>query len=240
MTLAMAIRCADGGVLLSADREESGQIAKRSIDKIFRIGVDQGTILVSGAGRGSILDNAFMRLETAFKAADSRGDVLFDTHCEVIRTVLRQVHEEFIWGHNDQAERAIRLIITASFKSPDSTPWLYGTDEDILYPNQLYGCVGSGQDLAYYFIDKLYSHHLSREAVTLLAAFIFREVSQSVSGVGLGTDMVYLAAKDQRRYTLPPNKIKELEVIIPDITEVIANSWNTGIAVPEWLKEFFT
>ena len=68
-------------------------------------------------------------------------------------------------------------------------PLLYGTDNDVLYPHQLYGCARLGQDLAYYFVDRLYHHHLSREAGALLAAFIFREVSQSFEGVGLGTDM---------------------------------------------------
>lgn len=149
---------------MCADREHSDQVAKRSVDKIFRIATNQGTFLVAGAGRSSILANTFMRLETALRTADSQqGNVLFETHRDVIETILYEVHEEYIWGRNDENERAIQLIVAASFRLPHSTPFLYGTDSDILYPHQLYGCAGVGQDLAYYFIDKLYHHHLSRE-----------------------------------------------------------------------------
>lgn len=239
MTLIVGLRCADGSVLMCADREQSDQVAKRSVDKIFRVRLNQGTVLVAGAGRSSILDNAFMRLERALQTADSQqGNVLLDTHRDVIETILYEIHEKYIWGRTDENERAIRLIVAASFTSGGSAPFLYGTDSDVLYPHQLYGCAGIGQDLAYYFVDKLYHHHLSREVAALLAAFIFREVSLSVEGVGLGTDMILLAAKEQRIYGLPHQRVKELEEIVPDLADVIAKAWNKGVTVPVWLTEF--
>jgi 20S proteasome alpha/beta subunit len=240
MTLIASFRCSDGGVLLCADREQSQQIAKRSVDKIFRIPCNQGTFLIAGAGRSSIVDNTFARLETAIKTADANNVNLFDRHQDVIGTVLHEIHEEFIWGKHDEYTRAIKLIVTASFVSPHSTPFVYGTDEEILYPHQLYGCAGVGQDLAYYFADKLYNEHLSGEGTVLLAAFIFREVSHSVSGVGLGTDMQFLAAKGQRRIRIPSNKVQELESGIPDIEKAIADAWNGKISIPDWLTSLFT
>jgi 20S proteasome alpha/beta subunit len=241
VTLIAGLRCADGAVLLCADRERSDQSGKRSIDKIFRIVTNQGTFLIAGAGRSSIVDNALMRLEVALKAAGANPNVvLFDTHKDVIETVLYQVHEESIWGHRDENNRAIQFIITAAFRSPHSTPFLYGTDEEIVFPQQLYGCAGCGQDLAYYFIDKLYNDHLSREGAVLIAAFVFREVSYSVSGVGLGTDIQLLAAKDQGWYRLPPKDALRLEEIIPSIADAIAESWNSKIVIPDWLTKFCT
>jgi 20S proteasome alpha/beta subunit len=239
VTLIVGLRCADGSVLMCADREQSDQVAKRSVDKIFRVRLNQGTVLVAGAGRSSIVDNALMRLERALQTADSqRGNVLLDTHRDVIETILYEIHEEYIWGRTDENERAIRVMVAASFISGGSAPFLYGTDSDVLYSHQLYGCAGIGQDLAYYFVDKLYHHHLSREVAVLLAAFIFREVSQSVEGVGLGADMILLAAKEQRIYSLPHQRAKELEAIVPDLADVIAKAWNKGVTVPEWLTEF--
>jgi len=240
MTLIASFRCSDGGVLLCADREQSQQFAKRSVDKIFELRCNQGMFLIAGAGRASIVDNTFARLEIAVKTADSNNVNLFDRHQDVIGTVLHEIHEEFIWGKHDEYARAIRLIIAASFASPHSIPFVYGTDEEILYPQQLYGCAGVGQDLAYYFADKLYNEHLSGEGAVLLAAFIFREVSHSVAGVGLGTDMKFLAAKDSRRVRIPPNKVQELESGIPDIERAIADAWNGKIIVPEWLTVLFT
>jgi 20S proteasome alpha/beta subunit len=116
MTLIAGFRCSDGGVLLCADREQSDQSAKRQVDKIFRITTTQGTFLVAGAGRASIVDNAFMRLDSALKDADARKNNLFDTHVEEILTVLHGIHEDFIWGErNESNNRTIRLIIAASF-----------------------------------------------------------------------------------------------------------------------------
>jgi 20S proteasome alpha/beta subunit len=241
MTLVAGFRCADGGVLLGADRERSDQFGKRSVEKLFRILTKQGTFLVAGSGRASIVDNALMRLDIALKAAADKNDVvLFDKHREVIETVLYEIHEEYIWGNRDEHNRGVGFIIAASFRSPNSTPFMYSTDEEILVPQQLYGCAGVGQDLAYYFADKLYNDHLSREGAALLAAFIFREVGQSVSGVGLGTDLWFLAAKDQGWYRLWPHRVRELEAVIPDIEKAISDAWNGKIVIPEWLTQLFT
>lgn len=121
VTLIVGLRCADGSVLMCAHREQSDQVAKRSVEKIFRVRLNQGTVLVAGAGRSSILANAFMRLERALQAADSQeGNVLLDTHRDVIETILYEIHEEYIWGRTDENERAIRLIVAASFRSGGS------------------------------------------------------------------------------------------------------------------------
>jgi 20S proteasome alpha/beta subunit len=241
MTLIAGFRCADGSVLLCADRERSDQFGKRSIEKLFRVRTEQGSFLIAGAGRSSIIDNALARIDVALKTAGANPDVvLFDKHKDVIETVLYEIHEEYIWGHRDENNRAIQFIIAAAFRSPHSTPFLYRTDEEIVFPQQLYCCGGAGQDLAYYFADKLYNDHLSREGAALVAAFIFREVSQSVSGVGLGTDLWLLAAKDQGWYRIPPPKVQEIEAIIPDIGSAIADAWNGKITIPKWLSDLFT
>jgi hypothetical protein len=119
MTLVAGFRCADGGVLLGADRERSDQFGKRSVEKLFRILTKQGTFLVAGSGRASIVDNALMRLDIALKAAADKNDVvLFDKHREVIETVLYEIHEEYIWGNRDEHNRGVGFIIAASFRSP--------------------------------------------------------------------------------------------------------------------------
>jgi 20S proteasome alpha/beta subunit len=69
VTLVAGFRCADGSVLLGADREQAGQFGKRSVDKLFRISTDQGSFLVAGAGRSSIVDNAMMRMENALQTS---------------------------------------------------------------------------------------------------------------------------------------------------------------------------
>jgi 20S proteasome alpha/beta subunit len=181
-----------------------------------------------------------MRLDVALRVAGAdQNIVLSDTHRDVIETVLYEVHEEYIWGHRDEGNRLIQFMIAAAFGPPHSATFLYRTDEEIVYPQQLYGCVGVGQDLAYYFADKLFNDHLSEEGAALIAAFIFREVSQSVAGVGLGADLWFLTP-GQAWLRIPSIKVKEIEACIPDIGSAIADAWNGKILIPEWLTKFFT
>lgn len=241
MTLITGIRCGDGSVLLGADREQSGHSGKRSVEKLFRIVTNQGSFLVAGAGRSSIIDNTIERLDTVLKkAGKDQNIILFDTHKDVIETVLYEIHEQYIWGHRDEASREVEFIIAAAFVSPHSIPFLYRTDEEIVQPQQLYVCAGIGRDLAYYFADKLYNDQLSREGAALITAFIFREVSKSVTGVGLGTDLWLLAEKNQVCYQTAPERVKDLEDVIPDIGNVIADAWDGKIEVPNWLNHLFT
>jgi 20S proteasome alpha/beta subunit len=239
MTLIVGLRCADGAVLMCADKEQSDQVSKRTIDKIFRISLKESTFLVAGAGRSSIVANTCTRLGEELKRAEGQAGIsIFDKHREIIETVLHEIHEQYIWGRSDENERAVKFIITVSFSTPGGAPFSYATDADVLYQQQLYACAGAGEDLAYYFIDKLFNQNLSRETAALLAAFVFREVSRSVSGVGLGTDMWLLT--ERREYRLPAVKTKELESVTPEISDVIAEAWNSKVKIPKWLSEFYT
>lgn len=240
MTLIAGLRCADGSVVICADRERSDYMGKRSVNKIFRVRTDQGQFLIGGSGRASIVDNTLMRLDTAITIAGANPNiVLFETHKEIVETVLYQIHQEYIWDKHDENSRALKLIVAASFNSPHSTPFLYATDEEIVYPSQLYACAGAGEDLAYYFIDKMYHDHLSREVAIMLAAFVFREVSRSVSGVGLGTDIQLLTAT--RGWTrFPPSDAERLGKEVPELADTIGEAWNAKVKIPDWLTQFCT
>jgi hypothetical protein len=72
-----------------------------------------------------------------------------------------------------------------------------------------------------------------------LASFIFREVGQSVSGVGLGTDMIFMEEKRLRFHNIAPERVKELEGIVPSVTDAIVQAWNQEIKTPDWLKKEF-
>ena len=186
MLFRSGFRCVSGGVLICADREESDATAKRAIDKIHRFSLQQGSFVIAGAGRSSVLANTFTQLEIALRAADGNGSDLFLAHRAVINRVLREIYKEFVWGQNEEGERGVALIISAAFNKPHSIPFLYGTDDDIVYPHSLYGCSGIGQDLAYYFADRLYDPSQTRQQAILLAAFIFDSSEKIMGKLGLG------------------------------------------------------
>lgn len=238
MTLIAAFRSADGGIIVCADREESNSSAKRSVEKMQRLSFTQGTFIIAGSGCSSILAVTFEQLTAALKAEDERdGSDLFLSHRSTIVKVLRDIHQEFIWKQHDEDDRGIKLIIAAAFKSPHSIPMLYCTDEEIVYPQQLYGCGGIGEELAYYFADKLWEPKLTKQEIVIMAAFIFREVSRSVAFVGLGTDMMCLTSQNQTIQTIPASKVKELDENLPEIRDVIVKAWNQGVQIPNWLAD---
>ena len=112
---------------------------------------------------------------------------------------------------------------------------LYCTEDEIVYPQQLYGCGGVGEDLAYYFADKLWEPSLTKQELIILSAFIFREVSRSVAFVGMGTDMMFLAPENLAVQIIPSNKVKELDENLPEIRDVIVKTWSHGVQIPDWL-----
>jgi 20S proteasome alpha/beta subunit len=239
MTLISAFRCSTGGVLLCADQEETDWYSKRSVGKIFNILLQQANFFIAGAGHSAIIANTFSRLEDALKNAERTGVDIFQEHQRIIRNVLYLVHEEFIWGQHNEEGRRIWFIFAVAFRSPHSVPIVYGTTEDILFPEQLCICAGAGKSLADYFCSRLYLPSIAPHQAVFLASFVFREVSQSVSGVGLGTDMIFMEHENLRFHNIAAAKVKELEGIVPSVTDAIVKAWNQEIKVPDWLKNEF-
>lgn len=242
MTLIAGLRCSSGGVLICADREEASGAAKRSVDKIARFTLERSRYFIAGAGRSSILTNALPRIYHALKTAEGQGVDLLEKHREIIGSALYQVHEELIWRRDDTPEREISLVIAVSYgvnKGAIQT-FLYGTDEDILCLNQPYVFDGCGKDLAYYFSDRLFGPEpqLNRQELIILAAFIFREVRESISNVGLGTDMIFVSGVEPGFQNIPYGALKQLDDALESagIRAAIKALWADGIKnVPDWL-----
>jgi hypothetical protein len=242
MTLIAGFRLNRGGILICADREESSGSGKRSVEKIDRLNLLNSSYVIAGAGSSAILANTLPRIGIALKDAEDKGVDLLREHQSVINSALRPIYETLIWGRPDEDDRNINLIIASSFgqKKGEIATALYGNYEDTLYPANLYICDGCGRDLAYYLADKLYSGPYSglpnRTAAIVQAAFIFKEVRDSVAGVGLGTDMVLLSGIERGVRIIPHKTVKELDDNLPDIQEGVAAAWATGLKIPDWLK----
>ncbi|MGA2904159.1 MAG: hypothetical protein ABSD98_10030 [Candidatus Korobacteraceae bacterium] len=245
MTLIAGFRCIDGGILFAADREESSSYSKRSVDKLTRLPFQHSTFVIAGAGLSSILANTVPRLHRVIAIAEAeacgRTERLIEQHPKLITDELRAIHEEYIWGRHGEEDRAIELIVSATFYGPNKvTPiasFLYGTDEEILYPCPSYICSGCGQDTAYYLADHLFRpDFITRQEAMILAAFVFREVRQSVTGVGFGTDMMFISGKTRTYQDIGYDEIAKLDEQLPNVRDTLSQVFG-NIPRPDWLSE---
>ncbi|MGB0063729.1 MAG: hypothetical protein WBP85_04720 [Terracidiphilus sp.] len=243
MTLIAGFRLHRGGILVCADREQLTGAGKHSLDKIDRFSLAGSSYVIAGTGSIPVLANALPRIRQTLQDAEKNGRDLRADHQSIIGGALRPLHEEMVWGRPDESERAISLIVAASFgqqKGEISTA-LYGNYGDTLYPANAYLCEGNGQDLAYYLTDSLYSGVYfslpNRTKALVQAAFIFRGVREAVSGIGLETEMVLLSGTERGVRIVPHSIVDKLEQELAEIQSGLQRAWNQGLKIPEWLKQ---
>jgi 20S proteasome alpha/beta subunit len=122
MTLVAGFRCSDGGILVCADREESGDGTKRSIDKLKEWKSKNAHFIFATSGTSAVVANLYARLT---EQLDKNADTLQSTHATVISDVLRSIHKDF-----KEFKEWEELVIAASFYRDVSIPvssFLYGT-----------------------------------------------------------------------------------------------------------------
>jgi hypothetical protein len=93
-------------------------------------------------------------------------------------------------------DRQIELVLAVA-DIQAKTSHLYRTSEEILYPvTDSFACVGVGQEIAHYFLDRLFKdwgppHFLGTLPTTdegrILLEFVMKEAKASVGGVGGNT-----------------------------------------------------
>jgi len=234
MTLIAAFRARNNGILLCADREENDGYSKREIDKIYRIReLLPCEVFIAGAGPVSVIVNACAEIRRSLKrSADAGQDVLVE-HQELLKASLKIIHKEYA---KTLREFPLGLIIVIAPRALHTPPVVYRTDGEMLIPESLYCSYGSGKAISDYLADRLYKHGLQKDALALLAAFIFREAEQSSSGVGLGTDMIFIHEDDKSLHIIPPSAVKEIEAGVPSLHDAIYSYWEKHAKVPDWLK----
>src|SRR5258708_30007507 len=236
MTIIAGFRCKDG-ILICADREESVGTSKKDAEKLFLLHASPWNMTVATAGHSGLCDLAVKRLIQAFlRAAMVPGvdmDKLEEQHEQIIIDVLTKIHEDHIWKNPKSEDYRIRLIVGLSFL-PQQTQHLYLTQDNIPQPISRYCCEGYGADLCTYFSDRLYRDDLNLHEIILLAAFIFREVNDTVQFCGGGTDMTFLRPGALGTH-ISPQGFNEIQREIPEFADVTKDFWESTANLPGWV-----
>lgn len=235
MTLIAAFRCRNDGILLCADRQEDDGYAKRPFDKIYRISeFPQLQLLIAGSGLTSVITEARTDIHRLFgKAIQEKRDILAE-HQFIIEESLKKTH---IRHSGDLKRNPLGFLIVIAPRVPKSIPILYRSDRNHLIPESFYAAYGSGQTLSDYYADRLYKHGLSNDSLAVLAGFILRETENSVQGVGLGNDMVFINPSGSL-FLLGTDSVKEIQSGIPSLSDAIHFYWTEHTNVPKWLRDY--
>lgn len=216
MTLIVGAECLDG-MLFCSDREENTpQGGKRSVQKLFEKSGSNWSMVIGTAGHGPLCEVVIKRimgaagLDTDFAAK----------HEQTITKVLVDLHNQYVFPYPDK-DRRISLIIGIHDKTTGER-YLYRTEEEILYPQNSYTCAGAGEDIANYFLNKLYSRGFRESELKCLLLFIMREAKDCIQGVGKETETITL-----HNNGLVGNLIVErvADAKLPHLSQCITEFW---------------
>lgn len=187
MTLIIGMECRDG-LLFCADREEGTELGgKRSVSKLYEARGKEWDIVLGTSGSGPLSDKAARRIIDA--ARTQKG--FFGNPDGAIEEILKKIYDQYVFPYDKkiQADRGISLLVGIR-NSKSKKVLLYKTFDEIVKAEDLYACAGVGQDVANYFLDRLYDTGLNIGESTMLAIFACRESKASVGSVGRETELV--------------------------------------------------
>jgi 20S proteasome alpha/beta subunit len=148
---------------------------------------------IATAGHSAIGDVTALRIISEAKQRDDFADA----PAPLLERVLLKIYKRYIFPRDErrQTERWTSLII--GILADTGEKFLFKTFDEIVKPQPHYACAGSGQDVAHYFLDRLYGDGLKGSEALVLNAFVIREAKASVGGVGRESEFVkFMRDKD--------------------------------------------
>jgi 20S proteasome alpha/beta subunit len=239
MTLILGAFCSEG-LLLTADREESSEYAKRSVQKLFEIHPPSGAwrMVVGGAGDSAFSDFVMGAIA---RAALQSSDTFTANHEQVLSDTLREVYRDYMYcvPKNVREARGIELLIGLNTQD-GSLVRLYKTNDEIVNIVLDYACCGIGRDIADYFLDRLYEERLTERQLIAFAAFVVREAKDSVEAVGKETECFFLPnAQAMRKGAALRHYYQHgaiTDALLPRLSQIINHFWRDPESLSDEIK----
>lgn len=188
MTLIAAVKCVEGMVICSDMEENTAYGGKRAVNKLFDCMGQSWGMFIGAAGYSPLCDVAIRKIIKAAKEADG----FLCTHQEMIGQILKEIVEKYIsfdLPSQERQKREINLVIGVNDINSQET-YLYKSWDEILQPMDRYACAGAGEEVAYYYLERLFEPELTLSQAKYLLAFIMKEAKASVGNVGRETQMI--------------------------------------------------
>lgn len=243
MTLVIGTMCADGLLFCSDTEEGTLGGGKRAVTKLYDTGSYPNWHMVFGAaGFAPLCEVAAQRIKIA---AMANRDTFGEAPEAIIREELKWVYETYIqdtlpdWKRLD---RQISLLIAVYHRDKRATR-LFTTYEEIVQPitQERFACIGSGSEIANYFLDRLFLSEVPRlpgrsdvptidEAERLLQ-FVMKEAKATVGGVG-GYTQTFKVYHDAKQPLYQGTFGAGWEAKQPELAGVLLNFWLDGPKEP--------
>jgi 20S proteasome alpha/beta subunit len=209
MTIAMGIRASDG-IVIAADREEGDGYLTNERGKIlqtFRGRNPVGWIGIAGAGDGPAIDEVTKLLTDAFCAdAERSADELKAALCNEHRAYYKKTILPF--ARHSQLERPDYSLLIGCLEGGGGKS-LFFTSRLSFNESNDYEAISVGATVANNWLGRLYDYMPVSRAIRL-AAYVVYQVKNSVSGCGLGTDIIGLK-RDEVLARVNPDLIRRWE-----------------------------
>lgn len=217
MTLVIGTICADGMVFCSDTEETTPMGGKRFVHKLYWSGASDWTMFIGAAGHPPLCDLGAKEIQGLASSVPS----FKDEHLEPIKKWLKDLHEQYIFPFPDEKQRARATSFVIGIQG-EKTAYLYKTSEEILQPFEHCACAGSGEDVAYYFLERLFDPSLNVFETEKLLTFIVREAKASVGYVGRETEFHTIMRNGTGGGVIVN---QEREAKVPQLTECIRKFW---------------
>jgi hypothetical protein len=198
MTLIVGAICSNGLFFCSDTEEGTPMGGKRSVRELTDIsGHPRRHFALGAAGFGPLCEIA---MEQLIEAARREKQDFMAQHQAIIGREMKRIYDQYISDllpDQKRFDRQIELVLAVADLQA-KTSRLYRTSEEILYPvTDSFACAGVGQEIANYFLDRLFRDWrppgLTGAKPTtiegdMLLQFIMREAKATVGGVGGNTE----------------------------------------------------
>ena len=224
MTLIAGLKCSDA-IVFAVDSEESGGVRKSNVEKMRHVpepgmagvlGHDpkrNTSIVVAGAGNGTLCDFAMQRITDAVRITTHHSDALKTIEDALIE--IWKVHVP-LFPASDPSETDFRLLV--GIRSPDSYgPHLYSVHGTTVVERDTYFSWGSGS-VTDYILDQMHSDPMSVEDGIAAVLYMLQIAKKYVSGVG-GESHISILKSDGLVDDKPPWEISEEENIATSFSQ---------------------
>jgi 20S proteasome alpha/beta subunit len=181
-----------GYVVLAADSEEGGGLAKSSVHKIAEVDKGDSKCLIGGAGHGDFIDLA---VQLADEQIPSGADLKFLR--QKLETVVTEIYTKRIetYPENQRDDLAFELLC-ALWSKKDATkgPKLVRVRRAASLLRKTPEVIGIGTYLARYLIATLGKDHPSPHEAVRLATYVIAQAKKYVTQCGGDTQVMILAS----------------------------------------------
>ena len=208
----------NGFVVLAADSEEGGGIAKSSVHKIALVDKGNCKCLIGGAGHGDFIDLAVQHAEEQIPVT---GDV--KTIRQRLEAIVTDIYANRIANYHEHQQDDLSFeLLCAVWSKKDGQPRLVRVRRSAALLKKTPEAIGSGTYLARYLFDTLGgSTDLNLFQAMRLLTHVIAQAKKYVSYCGGATQAVSIAT-DGRVIEVPENLINQYRLMDSAIVEDIA------------------